>query len=648
MDGATIGDRVAGQADRLVGRGAELELFGRILDGTLDRNVLLVHGPGGIGKTELLRAAAAAARAAGRATRWIDVRTIDPLPAALAAALRDVPAGTVVFLDGFERIATGAKELREEVLPRLPGDVVVVIAGRSRPDPGWFCGGWAQVTFVLELAELCRETSVELLGAHDVPDGPAREITRWTAGSPLALVLAAGAYLRHGRVAPEPGLVTTLVRLTTAVDWDTTHFDALAACAIARRTTLELLGATLEAGSDAEAAFGWLTGLPFVDRVGDTVTLHDAVREPMRDSLLGVRPARERELRRRVADHLYRRSLLGDRSIVTDLAHLLRSPVLRWAYCWDGSSRYHADRIRPGDAAVLGAALAGRGYARWWSASEPYHRLAPRNVVVARDGAGAPVGYAIWLTPGSAPPSVLAGDPFGRGCLRFAERTCGSEDVVVWRDSVDLTAPAQEAGVPPTGSALAMLNIAVALRADVPNPRHAIVPLFQHNLRLHEFCLAAGGTVVPELDTVVDGRPVCAYWIDYGPGGLHAHQRDLVYRELGRSPELSPVAVSIDDVRTALESFPVATELARHPLAVGVGVDARAESVRATLRAGVAAAFGSGPREQQLRTILCQRYLTPGATSAATARALAMSKATYFRRLTEAVRRLTEHLAETR
>uniref|UniRef100_UPI0015EF5241 ATP-binding protein n=1 Tax=Streptomyces albidus (ex Kaewkla and Franco 2022) TaxID=722709 RepID=UPI0015EF5241 len=56
MDGVTIGDRVAGQADRLVGRSRELALFGRVLAGTLDRNVLLVHGPGGIGKTELLRA----------------------------------------------------------------------------------------------------------------------------------------------------------------------------------------------------------------------------------------------------------------------------------------------------------------------------------------------------------------------------------------------------------------------------------------------------------------------------------------------------------------------------------------------------------------------------------------------------------------
>lgn len=632
---ATIGDRVTGRTEGLVGRAGELDLFARVLSGEVDRNVLLVHGPGGIGKTQLLRDWAEAARAAGRGTRWIDARTIDPLPAAIAAALTDTVPGTVVFLDGFERIAAGGRELREEVVPRLPADVVVVIAGRDRPGAAWSAGGWARLTFVLELAPLDPAGAIALLGAHGVPANPAAGIARWAGGSPLALVLAAGAWHRHGRITPEPRLLATLVRLTTAVRWGTTHFDALATCAIARRTTLELLAAALDADSDAEAAYHWLAGLPFVDRVDDAVTLHDAVRDPMREHLLGSRPARERELRRRIADHLHRRGTLGDRSVLTDLAHLVRNPVLRWTYCWDGSSRYHADRLRPGDSETIGRALVERGYPRWWAGSEPYHRLAPRNVVVARDDTGAPVGYAVWLTPGSAPKEVVAGDPFGRDCLRFAADHCASADVVVWRDSVDLTT-----GPASAGSALAMLNIAVAMRTDVANPRHAIVPMFQHNEQLHEFCLAVGGVVVPELDRTVDGRPLCAYWVDYGPGGLRAHQRDQVYRELGLPP-----ALSAEQVRAALESFAVSSALADHPLAVGMGVDQRAESVRSTLRTGIEGAFGTGPREEELRAVLRQRYLEPGATSTATARALAMSKATYFRRLAEAVRRLTEHLA---
>jgi hypothetical protein len=98
--GGTIGDRLIGRAGRLVGRTGEIALFRRVLAGELDRNVLLVHGPGGIGKTELLRELARVARAGGRSVRWIDARTVAPLPGALGAAMRDVTAGTVVVVDG--------------------------------------------------------------------------------------------------------------------------------------------------------------------------------------------------------------------------------------------------------------------------------------------------------------------------------------------------------------------------------------------------------------------------------------------------------------------------------------------------------------------------------------------------------------------
>jgi hypothetical protein len=301
MDG-TIGDRLARRAGPLVGRAAEVALFRRMLSGELDRNVLLVHGPGGIGKTELLRELTRTAALDGRPTRWIDARALTPLPGALGAALPDVTAGTVVFLDGFERMSAEANLLREEIVPALPSDAVVVIAGRDRPDTGWSRSGWEHVTCVLGLVELAEAAALQLLEGHGVPAAAAREITGWAAGSPLALVLAAGAYRQHGRITPEPDLLSTLVRLTAEAEWGGGHFAALAVCAIARRTTPDLLRDALDDEPAADAAFAWLGSLPFVDRVGDAVTLHDAVRAPMRESVLGAEPSRERQLRRRIAE----------------------------------------------------------------------------------------------------------------------------------------------------------------------------------------------------------------------------------------------------------------------------------------------------------------------------------------------------------
>ncbi|MFB9908375.1 ATP-binding protein [Allokutzneria oryzae] len=48
-------ERAAPTRDGFVGRARELAVFERALTGGLDRNVLFVHGPGGVGKTSLLR-----------------------------------------------------------------------------------------------------------------------------------------------------------------------------------------------------------------------------------------------------------------------------------------------------------------------------------------------------------------------------------------------------------------------------------------------------------------------------------------------------------------------------------------------------------------------------------------------------------------
>ncbi|MGV9356485.1 AAA family ATPase [Streptomyces misionensis] len=65
------------------GRTAELAVFRAALAGDEGAPaVLFVHGPGGIGKSMLLRRFAAEARAAGRQVLEIDGRIVQPTPEA--------------------------------------------------------------------------------------------------------------------------------------------------------------------------------------------------------------------------------------------------------------------------------------------------------------------------------------------------------------------------------------------------------------------------------------------------------------------------------------------------------------------------------------------------------------------------------------
>src|SRR3954452_1865866 len=93
MPARTLADRLA-QADeqRFVGRRRELELFDRVLVEAPPYHVVLLHGPGGLGKSTLLREVARRGRAAGFAPVMVDGRALDPDTAENEQALSGVEA----------------------------------------------------------------------------------------------------------------------------------------------------------------------------------------------------------------------------------------------------------------------------------------------------------------------------------------------------------------------------------------------------------------------------------------------------------------------------------------------------------------------------------------------------------------------------
>jgi hypothetical protein len=76
---ATLGSRVAGRDRELfVARTDELAFFDRVLAGVSPVRIVHVHGPGGIGKSALLREVSRRARSCGYDSVWLDGRDCRP------------------------------------------------------------------------------------------------------------------------------------------------------------------------------------------------------------------------------------------------------------------------------------------------------------------------------------------------------------------------------------------------------------------------------------------------------------------------------------------------------------------------------------------------------------------------------------------
>lgn len=181
----------------------------------------------------------------------------------------------VFLLDSYEQIGAAERWLLDELVPSFPDQVLLVFASRFLPpvrllvDPAW-----SRVTELHELLPLSDAEARELLELRRVPRSAQSAVVEIAAGHPLALALAA----EQLRRSPED---TFTVRHLRETQYSLAHLLcpdsatrqqqlALAVCALARITTIELLGHALCAGGEsapesAQEVFAWLSRQSFVE-----------------------------------------------------------------------------------------------------------------------------------------------------------------------------------------------------------------------------------------------------------------------------------------------------------------------------------------------------------------------------------------------
>ncbi|WP_113699434.1 ATP-binding protein [Nonomuraea lactucae] len=433
-----LGCRVqAAREMAFVGREEELAVFNAALYGGC--SVLYVHGPGGIGKSALLRRFAQEAAGAGRSVARLDGRTVEPSPAAFAAEaellLRDEQA--VLLVDTFERIQGLEGWLRERFLPRLRVGALVVIAGRFPPDMQWRADpGWAGALEVLSLRDLPPGDAKALMDSCGVADELREPLLAFAGGHPLALLLGAAVAVKDGKASrrwtPNQDVVGTLLdQLVGEVPSDA-HRHALEICAHAYMTTEDLLRTALP--EDAGMLFGWLRRLPFVESSSLGLFPHDVVREVLEADLRWRDPQGYAAMHERIHAHLAEKvRTAADQDVLSAVVALFYlhhdSEAMVAPHSWYDEGEIEEDVMRPADvASLLAVASAAEGETSAASAVFWAERQPEAFRIYRRTETGEPVAFYAWLRLYEPDETECEADPIVAAAWAHARATTPLRD----------------------------------------------------------------------------------------------------------------------------------------------------------------------------------------------------------------------------
>ncbi|MFI7501349.1 tetratricopeptide repeat protein [Streptomyces sp. NPDC049687] len=203
----------------------------------------------------------------------------------LAEVAAEVP-WVVLVLDTYERTGPVLDGWLHEVMTTdrygsaLPENTVVVTAGQLPLAPARW-GGFADFVTDVPLGPFTETEARGLLAGKGVVAEPVvEEVLRLTGGLPVLLSTLAEQRPADPDDVGDPS--ATAVERFLKWEQDPIRKAAALTCALPRRLDAEVFRTAADCPEEgADALFGWLRGLPFVDDRGAHVRYHDLVREPM-------------------------------------------------------------------------------------------------------------------------------------------------------------------------------------------------------------------------------------------------------------------------------------------------------------------------------------------------------------------------------
>lgn len=218
----------------------------------------------------------------------------------------------VMLLDTFEQWGPIEQWLRDDWLPSLSPHVRIYTTGRFALEGKWLQGGWDLLVQNIELPSLSSaevEQYAHLRGIHD--RNVIVSLQRFSRGVPLALSMSCEIIAREGAtgfldVPRQKQMIGHLINVLTNHIRDRSLNQLLEAASVVWRFDQDVLQSLLEEHVSTER-FREFCQLPFVTCQEESWSLHDSVRQWTFDDLRRRMPAAFKQYRKRALDLLRRR-----------------------------------------------------------------------------------------------------------------------------------------------------------------------------------------------------------------------------------------------------------------------------------------------------------------------------------------------------
>lgn len=679
---------MAARRSRFVGRAQEVALFRSALLADKPPFVVLhIYGPGGVGKSALLHTFAQLATEAGRCAIYLDARTVEASPAGFLAGLRqamglsssassntlalpELPKSTLLLIDTYETIIGLDAWLRETLLPQLPENSLVVLAGRNQPADAWQSDlAWAELTRIVPLRNLRPEDSQTLLAARGVPAEQHAALLALTHGHPLALCLIAeavaqGKALDKLSLHTQPDIVRVLLERFVDDIPSAKHRLALQICVMVWATTEALLAGVM-GEEDGVMAFAWLRRLPFMEAGPQGLFPHDLAREVLHVDFRWRNAEGHRHLYKQLIrllyDRLQKASNIQQQRVWFDIFYVARhNPYMAPYFDWQAIGGSYAEAASAADLPAILAMVEqheGSGQAKlvdYW-----FHRQ-PRAFRVFRNGREV-IGFMAHLALHEATAEDIATDPALPPALAYAAQhgpVQPDEEILhlrFWmgRDAHQGVSPAINltainASIHWTTRPKLAWNFVATYDPDYMRPHFTMIRILRS----------------PEADFIVDGHRYGVFshdwrvepaseWLDVKADRYGMSEVDLAELEPPPRTPAPPVIVLsepefVEAARRAVRDVTRPDLLGTNPLVhshllVDRGTGDATAALQTLLRESVEM-LKQHPKDEKLYRAVWHTYFVPAATQEQAAELLDLPFSTYRYHLTNGLDRLVTWL----